>query len=110
MKKNKFYVTPLIMVGGSGKRLCPLSRRSYPKQFNKLSNERNFQVKTITLFPGESLSLQKHKYRSENWVVVSGVATVILDKKLKILNVGESIFIPKGAIYRLENEKDKNLV
>ena len=110
MKKNKFYITPLIMVGGLGKRLCPLSRRSYPKQFNKLSNERNFQVKTITSLPGESLSLQKHKYRSENWVVVSGVATVILDKKLKILNVGESIFIPKGAIYRLENEKDKNLV
>ena len=78
--------------------------------FESLINEKNFQVKTITVLPGESLSLQKHKYRSENWVVVKGIAKVTLDKQVKELNVGESIFIPKQAIHRLENEQHENLI
>ena len=72
--------------------------------------KKNFQVKTITVLPGESLSLQKHKYRSENWVVVKGIAKVTLDKQVKELKVGESIFIPKQAIHRLENEQNENLI
>ncbi len=78
--------------------------------FESLINEKNFQVKTITVLPGESLSLQKHKYRSENWVVVKGIAKVTLDKQVKELKVGESIFIPKQAIHRLENEQHENLI
>ena len=29
-------ITPILLAGGSGKRLWPLSRKSYPKQFSNL--------------------------------------------------------------------------
>ncbi len=36
--------------------------------------DERFQVKRITVKPGQILSLQKHHHRSEHWVVVSGTA------------------------------------
>ena len=32
-------ITPVLLAGGSGTRLWPLSRKSYPKQFSKLIDE-----------------------------------------------------------------------
>ena len=37
-----------------------------------------FQVKRIHVKPGACLSLQSHKYRSEHWIVVEGVAEVTI--------------------------------
>ena len=42
--------------------------------------------------------------------MVKGIAKVTLDKQVKELKVGESIFIPKQAIHRLENEQHENLI
>jgi hypothetical protein len=53
--------------------------------------------------------LQKHKYRSENWVVVEGKANVTLNKRNLVLNRSQSIFIPQGAVHRIEN-KQKNVL
>ena len=72
--------------------------------FESLLVEKNFHVKILTILPGESLSLQKHKYRAENWVVVKGKAYITLNNEKKTLNVGESVFIPKKAMHRLENK------
>ena len=37
-------ITPVLLAGGSGTRLWPLSRKSYPKQFSALlGNETLFQ-------------------------------------------------------------------
>jgi mannose-1-phosphate guanylyltransferase/mannose-6-phosphate isomerase len=40
-----------------------------------------FQVKRITVKPGEKLSLQMHHHRAEHWVVVSGTARVTCGDK-----------------------------
>ena len=37
-------ITPVILCGGSGTRLWPLSRHFFPKQFNKLSGKTNFSL------------------------------------------------------------------
>tara|TARA_B110000008_G_scaffold81715_1_gene83457 strand:+ start:948 stop:2366 length:1419 start_codon:yes stop_codon:yes gene_type:complete len=66
-----------------------------------LNNE--FQLKSITVLPGHSLSLQSHQYREENWIVVEGEATVELDEIQSILLKGESIFIPSKSKHRLSN-------
>ena len=63
----------------------------------------NYQVKRISVNPGEKLSLQRHKYRAEHWVVVSGVATVHLDGYEHSLKANESIYIEVGAIHSLAN-------
>ena len=62
-----------------------------------------FQVKQITVYPGQKLSLQKHFHRAEHWVVVNGTAEVQLDDETRLLGENESIYIPLGAKHRLIN-------
>jgi mannose-1-phosphate guanylyltransferase/mannose-6-phosphate isomerase len=62
-----------------------------------------FQVKRIVVNPGGRLSLQKHKYRAEHWVVVTGEATVTIDQCVKAVRPNEHVYIPLGAVHRLEN-------
>lgn len=71
--------------------------------YESLIKENKWQVKLIEVKPGEKLSLQKHKFRSEHWVVVSGVAKVEIDREIMILNENESSYIPLGSKHRLSN-------
>jgi len=61
------------------------------------------QVKRITVKAGGRLSLQKHHHRSEHWIVVRGTARVTVNELVKIVHENESIYIPIGAVHRLEN-------
>ena len=71
--------------------------------FTSLIKEENWQVKRLRINPNESLSLQMHNFRAENWIVVKGIAKVQVDEKICFLNPNESIYIPKGAKHRLSN-------
>lgn len=62
-----------------------------------------YQVKKITVLPGRKLSLQYHKYRSEHWVIVQGVAEVQIGEKILELYENDSTYIPKGMKHRLTN-------
>ncbi|MEO7494415.1 MAG: mannose-1-phosphate guanylyltransferase/mannose-6-phosphate isomerase, partial [Massilia sp.] len=62
-----------------------------------------FQVKRISVKPGEKLSLQMHHHRAEHWVVVSGTARVTCGDKVSLLSENESTYIPIGMNHRLEN-------
>lgn len=62
-----------------------------------------FQVKRIVVNPGASLSLQSHHHRSEHWIVVEGTAKVTVDDDVKLLSENQSVYIPLGAIHRMEN-------
>ena len=66
------------------------------------SGERH-QVKRIIVKPGQRLSLQKHYHRSEHWIVVRGAARVTVNDVVKTVHENESIYIPIGAVHRLEN-------
>jgi mannose-1-phosphate guanylyltransferase / mannose-6-phosphate isomerase len=61
------------------------------------------QVKRIIVKPGGRLSLQKHHHRSEHWIVVRGAARVTVNENIKTVHENESIYIPIGAVHRLEN-------
>src|SRR5712672_4370820 len=61
------------------------------------------QVKRIVVKPGGRLSLQKHHHRSEHWIVVRGTARVTVNELVQIVHENESIYIPIGAVHRLEN-------
>lgn len=69
-----------------------------------------FKIKRIVVKPGGILSLQMHHYRSEHWVVVSGMAKVIRDGTPYLVNVNESTFIPAGHKHRVENPGAMELV
>ncbi|BDV00589.1 mannose-1-phosphate guanylyltransferase [Thermodesulfomicrobium sp. WS] len=62
-----------------------------------------YQVKRITVLPGQVLSLQKHFHRAEHWVVVRGTAMVTRGQEQILLRENESIYIPLGTVHRLEN-------
>ncbi|MGQ9659109.1 MAG: mannose-1-phosphate guanylyltransferase/mannose-6-phosphate isomerase [Thermochromatium sp.] len=62
-----------------------------------------YQVKRLTVKPGESLSLQMHHHRAEHWIVVSGTARVTCDDKTFLLTENQSTYIPVGVRHRLEN-------
>lgn len=79
---------------------------TYYRPWGKMSdidNGEHYQVKNITVHPGEGLSVQRHLHRSEYWVVVSGTAKVKIEDKEFFLSENQSTFIPSGCIHTLEN-------
>jgi len=69
-----------------------------------------YQVKRINVNPGSRLSLQSHRHRSENWIVVSGEALVTVDNEQFTVYPGERAYIPAGARHRIENRGEEPLV
>ena len=71
--------------------------------FESLALGERFQVKRICVQPGAALSLQSHNHRSEHWIVVDGTARVTIDDEVKLVNEGQSVYVPLGAVHRMEN-------
>ena len=68
-----------------------------------MTNGNRWQVKTIEVKPGASLSLQMHHHRAEHWVVVHGTARVERDGVVETVHENESTYIPFGCKHRLSN-------
>jgi mannose-1-phosphate guanylyltransferase / mannose-6-phosphate isomerase len=62
-----------------------------------------FQVKRIVVHPGAALSLQSHMHRAEHWIVVAGTAKVTVDDQVQLITENQSVYVPLGALHRLEN-------
>lgn len=71
--------------------------------FESLVIGNRFQVKRIHVHPGAALSLQSHHHRSEHWIVVEGTARVTVDEDVKLVTENQSVYIPLGAVHRMEN-------
>jgi mannose-1-phosphate guanylyltransferase/mannose-6-phosphate isomerase len=71
--------------------------------YQSVDNGERHQVKRIVVKPGGRLSLQKHHHRAEHWIVVRGAARVTVNETVKTVHENESIYIPMGAVHRMEN-------
>ncbi len=71
--------------------------------YDSIDNGRRYQVKRISVKPGEKLSVQMHHHRAEHWIVVSGTANVTVGEVTSLITENESIYIPIGEIHALEN-------
>ena len=71
--------------------------------FETIGSGDRFQVKRIHVDPGAALSLQSHLHRAEHWVVVQGTAQVTVDGTVGLVAENQSIYVPLGAVHRLEN-------
>lgn len=89
-----------------------LHRRVYRPwgYYEVLDGTAQFQVKRIMVKPSGRLSLQSHQYRSEHWVVISGVATVTCGEDRVDFHPNQSTYIPIGVKHRLENNGAEPLV
>ncbi|WP_298922080.1 mannose-1-phosphate guanylyltransferase/mannose-6-phosphate isomerase [uncultured Roseobacter sp.] len=71
--------------------------------FESLAIGDRFQVKRIVVHPGAALSLQSHHHRAEHWIVVEGTAKVTIDEDVRLVSENQSVYIPLGAVHRMEN-------
>ena len=72
-------------------------------KYDSLDKGNRYQVKHITVKPGEQLSVQMHHHRAEHWIVVSGTAKVTCGEKTYLVAENQSTFIPIGEVHSLEN-------
>lgn len=75
-----------------------------------LDEGETFKVKRLVIHPGQELSYQSHKFRSEHWTIVSGVGIARLNDVNKEVRSGETVIIPSGTKHRLSNRATEDLV
>ncbi len=78
--------------------------------YQVLADQPDHKIKRIIVYPGKRLSLQRHQRRSEHWQIIKGKAIVTRDNQEIELHPGASIDIPRGAIHRIANPGQENLV
>ncbi len=101
---------------GSWKEILLMFNRNKNKYFKKkniyhrpwgnytnLYRGKNFLIKEISIKSKGVLSLQKHFYRSEHWVVTQGAPKITLKNKSFFRKPNQTIFIPKGIKHRIQN-------
>jgi|TARA_S200002703_G_C3616942_1_gene189465 mannose-6-phosphate isomerase-like protein (cupin superfamily) len=66
----------------------------------------DFKVKYMCIDKGQRLSLQRHKNRSESWVIVKGHPLVTRGNTQLYMQPEEIIHIGRGEIHRIEAYKD----
>jgi mannose-1-phosphate guanylyltransferase len=72
-------------------------------KYDSIDQGERYQVKRITVRPGESLSTQMHHHRAEHWIVVAGTARVTHGDNSYLVTENESTYIPVGVVHTLEN-------
>ena len=92
--KSKYYEKKNIFI------------KPWGKYFN-LHRGKDFLIKELVINKDSSISLQKHKFRSEHWTITQGKPKVTIDKKKLYPKVNETVFIPLGSLHRVENKYKK---
>jgi mannose-1-phosphate guanylyltransferase/mannose-6-phosphate isomerase len=77
--------------------------------FEQLHVGQGFQVKEITVHPGAKLSLQRHRYRAEDWICIAGEGIATRGEEKIPITVNQAINIPRGSVHRLENPAQQPL-
>ena len=105
---------------GSWKEISKIYKKHKAKYFKKknvyyrpwgryvnLFEGKNFLVKELTVYSKSSISLQKHYHRSEHWMISQGKPKITINKNKFFKKKNETVFIPTGAIHRIENNFKK---
>ena len=78
--------------------------------FITLWEDGHFKVKILFVLPRRRLSLQRHKFRQEKWVIAEGRALVTKGKSRFILSEGDSVLVDFGELHRIENPDDDRIL
>lgn len=62
-----------------------------------------YVVKRLTIKPGQRISLQFHRRRSENWIIAEGRARVQVGETVTTMKAGASVHVPRRVVHRLAN-------
>ncbi len=76
-------------------------------RYTNLFEGKDFLIKELFIKSKGILSLQKHHHRAEHWLVSQGNPNITLNKRNVKKSPNEYIFIPLGAIHRIQNPGKK---
>ena len=71
--------------------------------YRNLFKGKNFLIKELVVYKKGCLSLQKHKYRSEYWLIFEGKPEITLETKIIKPSLNNLVFIPRGSVHRIRN-------
>ena len=72
-------------------------------EFETLAEGAGYKVKRLVVEPGHRISLQRHRFRAEHWVVVSGAPRIVVGGQVRRLKPRGTVDVPRGAWHRIEN-------
>ena len=71
--------------------------------FQVLEAGTGYKVKRLVVEPGHRISLQRHRFRAEHWVVVAGAPRIVVGRRVRRLKPRGTVDVPRGAWHRIEN-------
>ncbi len=71
--------------------------------FTVIADADNYKAKRLDVLPGARLSLQSHRYRSEHWIIVTGLTKITVGDDILEFGQGQHIFVPQKSRHRIEN-------
>jgi len=71
--------------------------------FETLAEGVGYKVKRLVVEPGHRISLQRHRFRAEHWVVVAGAPRIVVGGQVRRLKPRGTVDVPRGAWHRIEN-------
>ena len=80
-------------------------KRSWGYYKNIYSGD-GFRVKELVINPRSSLSLQKHKHRSETWNLVSGHCVLYINDEKIVMSKDTPVQIQRGSWHKCVNKSD----
>lgn len=76
-------------------------------QFQQFATNETVTVKTVTINPGQRLSLQHHAERNEMWQVLDHPVDITLGERTWSAQPGELVWVPVGTLHRMGNSGDE---
>lgn len=74
------------------------------------SDGQNFLTKHLIIAPGQHISYQRHKHRTEMWTFVDGTGKLILNDEVKIVGRGEIAFIQPGMKHAIKADTELHII
>jgi mannose-1-phosphate guanylyltransferase/mannose-6-phosphate isomerase len=105
VKRGETQKIKKVLEGLGGRNEVKFSRRVIKPwgAYTVISEGEGYKVKKIEVNPGQRLSLQSHNYRNEHWVVVKGLANVVVGEEESNIGVNMGVYIPNKVKHRLSN-------
>lgn len=75
-------------------------------RFQTIQSGPGFRLLHMWLDPGATTPLVAHAHRSEQWLVIHGVARITTGDTTRLVPPKEFVYIPAGEMHRLENPGD----